>query len=166
MSAYDSLILGILHFRQLGATITEYNAKNLNSIEEFTGAFEQSNRLKAAQDLLMMTNSNTRPLQIHPSMSSAVNLSNTWPFLLSDGYGEGPEFVMSSSLHYGRSLNQTLEKFRMKTPFGPNTVKILEGIGFANPVNAIYPRMTIDWDFGTIRYNPGSTSIRRDVYFM
>ena len=61
---------------------------------------------------------------------------------------------MVPSIANGLSLSRSLKHHNMTTVYGPNTLKILQAIGYSTVSNTKMNKITLSTTFGTESYDP------------
>ena len=172
MSAFDSLIRGSASFRELGSMISQSERSSVSQVARFLATFEKFKPgYYAAQDLYKMIS--TQRLYIHPTFGNHVYLSGGPSIERQDPIfthysaesASTPDFLMTCAIRAGVSLNLTMAKYSMTSVYGADTLKILEGIGYATPLFPVFPKFQIDFSFGTYTYNPAESRSVENLLF-
>ena len=142
---------------ELVATISTAPKMICDSSESYLKAFQSSPFVQIAENLLRLVHSNylsIRPLYRDPfTIVFAPTNLDTAHVHLHPNRSPGAEFLMTE-LRRGVTLSQKLKELGTSSIYGQNTLKIMEGLGYATHLNPLFRRMELSTSFGTKDYNP------------
>ena len=162
ISIFDSLVYqGSKSFRQMGMQISAFPSAPVETDPEYAAKFETNQRLlDIAIELYQMATSGDlearygdgpplklfSPEEYHASSSIAH---------VDESLADSPEFVMlPTPAGIKESVDGLMRKYEMEYVYGPQTLNILEGMGYATVRNPQILQLTIAKNLGTRFYKP------------
>lgn len=172
ISAFDNLVVGTrFEIGRLGASISTFPNFNCDSIESYLRAFELSPFIEPAKNLLEIIKSDK--LWIRPNLRDPISVVYT-PSKSGSGAkvhlnatrSARADFMMTGEPKRGGTLRQRLDSMGIRTIYGRNTLKIMEGLGYATQMNPLFPVMEVSTTFATTHYNPNDAQWRVNLDFL
>ena len=159
LNAYDSFILSDEEFKTVASTISAFPKAKLGKLEYLKSMENDPTMLKAGKQLLKMTTSGK--LESKPKSGFELDLYSPSSFEKGSSLShankkqsENAEFLMVPTIPNGLSLNQTMAKHKMQSVYGPETLQILQSIGYNTKNNPSKSYIELSTTFGTDEYEP------------
>ena len=159
ISIYDGLLKSSnsTQFAQVGAILSTF-PKQLANIEEFYRLFLQNQTaFSAAKQLHQLASSAQLSFNARPGRQ--VKLHSTLEFIPGASVShistyDPIEFLMKPFIRPGISLETSIINSQYYSIFGPETLRMLETMGYATRRRPFYRRMEVATEFGKAEYDP------------